>query len=70
MKTLCVTQSRWFNSLFEVPVIRRIPRRCQEYAGDAQANQNLIAHLRRRRRRSPFPADECRAKKTFVSQTG
>ncbi len=69
MKALSVTPSRWFKTLFEVPVIRRIPRCCQEHTGDAQANQNLIAHLRRRRHRCPFPVEQCKRKQGFISQT-
>ncbi|ODU23926.1 MAG: hypothetical protein ABS95_02715 [Verrucomicrobia bacterium SCN 57-15] len=69
MKALSVTPSRWFKTLFEVPVIRRIPHCCHDHTSDAQAKQNLIAHLRRRRRRCPFPVDRCRSKQGFIGQT-
>ena len=68
MKALSITPSRWFNNLFEVPVIRRIPRCCQEYAGHSQTNQNPNAHPRRRRRVRSFPAGRCAHKQDLVSQ--
>ncbi len=68
MKALSITPSRWFNNWFEVPVIRRIPRCCQQYAGHSQANQNHAAHLRRRRRVRPFPAGKCANKPSFIGQ--
>lgn len=69
MKTLGITPTRWFDSGFEVPVLRRIPRCRQEAAGQTQAKQNLMAHLRRRRRRCPFPVEQCRREQCFISQT-
>lgn len=50
MKTLSITPSRWFDPVFEVPVIRRIPQCRQAFPDQAQATSSR----HRRRLRSPF----------------
>lgn len=59
MKTLGITPTRWFNSVFEVPVIRRIPRCRHGHA--APMEQSLVSRRRYRRRPRPLPVDVCGA---------
>ena len=48
MKALSTTPSRWFDTVFEVPVIRRMPRCRQAFPAQAQT---AASRLRRRRLR-------------------
>lgn len=63
MKTLCATPSRWFGPLFEVPVIRRIPRCRETFPFLAQSAPS------RRRRPRLFSAARCGSRRGCFSQT-
>jgi hypothetical protein len=63
MKALSITPSRWFNPVFEVPVIRRIPRCRQAFPVHAQPTP-----LRRRRRLHPLYIGRCANRHGPLSQ--
>lgn len=64
MKTLSITPSRWFRTVFEVPVLRRIPRCREAFPDPAQP-----APTRRLRQLQTCPARRCAHKRSLVGQT-